>query len=144
VDGIKRVAQRIHDSRAAGRRVVAVISAMGDITDELLELAAKVSPSPAARDLDFSAHHRRASIALLVWLWRTSVSRRSCSPGTVRVETDDVHGKAHIVDVDPRRLPTVLARGEIPLVAGFQGKKLKSKETTTPGRRGSDLTGNAN
>lgn len=141
-DGIKRAAQRILETRAAGHNVVVVLSAMGDTTDDLLDLAATVSASPAPRDLDFLlTTGERISIALLgMALANLNVPSQLFTGRRAGLKTDDVHGKAHIVDVDPRELHTVLGRGEIPIVAGFQGTGVGSKETTTLGRGGSDIT----
>ncbi|WP_413542105.1 aspartate kinase [Arthrobacter sp. VKM Ac-2550] len=141
-DGIKRAAQRILETRAAGNNVVVVLSAMGDTTDDLLDLAATVSPSPAPRDLDFLLTTGECiSIALLgMALANLGVPSQLFTGHRAGLKTDDVHGKAHIVDVEPRELRTALARGEIPIVAGFQGTGVGTKEITTLGRGGSDIT----
>ena len=141
-DGIKRVAQRIVASRKAGHTVVVVVSAMGDTTDDLLDLAQRVSPLPPARELDMLlTSGERISMALLAMaIANLGLSARSYTGSQAGVITDDVHGKARIIDVTPGRIASALADGAIPIVAGFQGVSQNGKDVTTLGRGGTDTT----
>jgi aspartate kinase len=141
-DGIKRVAQRIVVTRKAGHSVVVVVSAMGDTTDELHDLAKEVSPLPPARELDMLlTSGERISMALLAMaIANLGLSARSFTGSQAGVITDDVHGKARIIDVTPGRISSALTDGHIPIVAGFQGVSANGKDITTLGRGGSDTT----
>ena len=141
-DGIKRVAQRIMVTRKAGHSVVVVVSAMGDSTDELHDLARQVSPLPPARELDMLlTSGERISMALLAMaIANLGLSARSFTGSQAGVITDDVHGKARIIDVTPGRISGAIADGAIPIVAGFQGVSAQGKDITTLGRGGSDTT----
>jgi aspartate kinase len=141
-DGIKRVAQRIVVTRKAGHSVVVVVSAMGDSTDELHDLARQVSPLPPARELDMLlTSGERISMALLAMaIANLGLSARSFTGSQAGMITDDVHGKARIIDVTPGRISGALADGAIPIVAGFQGVSATGKDITTLGRGGSDTT----
>jgi aspartate kinase len=141
-DGIKRVAQRIVVTRKAGHSVVVVVSAMGDTTDELHDLARQVSPLPPARELDMLlTSGERISMALLAMaIANLGLSARSFTGSQAGVITDDVHGKARIIDVTPGRIAGALSDGAIPIVAGFQGVSAAGKDITTLGRGGSDTT----
>jgi aspartate kinase len=141
-DGIKRVAQRIVGTRKQGHKVVVVVSAMGDSTDELHDLAHQVSPLPPARELDMLlTSGERISMALLAMaIANLGLSARSFTGSQAGVITDDVHGKARIIDVTPGRISGALADGAIPIVAGFQGVSANGKDITTLGRGGSDTT----
>ena len=141
-DGIKRVAQRIVVTKKAGHDVVVVVSAMGDSTDELHDLARRVSPLPPARELDMLlTSGERISMALLAMaIANLGHEARSFTGSQAGVITDDVHGKARIIDVTPGRISGALADGAIPIVAGFQGVSAHGKDITTLGRGGSDTT----
>jgi aspartate kinase len=141
-DGIKRVAQRIVVTHKAGHSVVVVVSAMGDSTDELHDLAHQVSPLPPARELDMLlTSGERISMALLAMaIANLGLKARSFTGSQAGVITDDVHGKARIIDVTPGRISGALADGAIPIVAGFQGVSATGKDITTLGRGGSDTT----
>jgi len=141
-DGIKRVAQRIVVTRKAGHAVVVVVSAMGDSTDELHDLARQVSPLPPARELDMLlTSGERISMALLAMaIANLGLKARSFTGSQAGVITDDVHGKARIIDVTPGRISGAIADGAIPIVAGFQGVSANGKDITTLGRGGSDTT----
>jgi aspartate kinase len=135
------VAQRLAEAHDAGHRVVAVLSAMGDTTDELLDLARRVSPQPHQRELDMLVSvGERISCALaamaLIELSHDAVSLTGSQAGIL---TDTAHGKAKIVEVRARRIHDALERGAIVLVAGFQGVSTDA-EVTTLGRGGSDTT----
>ena len=138
---IVAVARRLAAAREQGLRVVGVLSAMGDSTDELLTLAREVSPRPPERELDMLVSvGERVSCALaamaLIDLGHDAVSLTGSQAGIV---TDTAHGKAKIVEVRARRIHDALDRGAIVLVAGFQGVSTDD-EVTTLGRGGSDTT----
>ncbi|HEY3734753.1 MAG TPA: aspartate kinase [Streptosporangiaceae bacterium] len=141
-DGIKRVAQRIVATRKAGHSVVVVVSAMGDGTDELIDLANQVSPLPPGRELDMLlTSGERISMALLAMaIADLGLQGRSFTGSQAGVITDSVHGRARIIDVTPGRIAGALDDGAIPIVAGFQGVSQNTKDITTLGRGGSDTT----
>ncbi|MGD0703235.1 MAG: aspartate kinase [Trebonia sp.] len=145
-EGIKRVAKRIVATRQAGNQVVVVVSAMGDTTDELIDLANRVTPAPPGRELDMLlTSGERISMALLAMAIATlGMEARSFTGSQAGVITDAVHGGAHggarIIDVTPGRISSALADGAIPIVAGFQGVSQTTKDITTLGRGGSDTT----
>jgi aspartate kinase len=140
-DRLRSVARRIAAAREQGSRVVAVLSAMGQTTDELVALAHRVSPRPKPRELDMLISvGERISCALAAMaiddLGHEAISLTGSQAGIV---TDTVHGKAKIVDVRARRIHEALDRGQIVLVAGFQGVSTEY-DITTLGRGGSDTT----
>jgi len=141
-DGIKRVAQRIVATRKAGNSVVVVVSAMGDTTDDLLDLANQVSPLPRGRELDMllTAGERISMALLAMAIANLGLEGRSFTGSQAGVITDSTHGKARIIDVTPGRIQAALDAGAIPIVAGFQGVSQSSKDITTLGRGGSDTT----
>ncbi len=141
-DGIKRVARRIVSTRKAGDDVAVVVSAMGDSTDELIDLANQVTPLPPARELDMLlTAGERISMALLAMAIASLGSEaRSFTGSQAGVITDAEHGRARIIDVTPGRISTAIAEGFIPIVAGFQGVSQTTKDITTLGRGGSDTT----
>lgn len=139
---IKRVAERIVATKKAGNDVVVVVSAMGDTTDELLDLARQVSPVPPARELDMLlTSGERISMSLLAMaIHSLGAEARSYTGSQAGVITTSVHGKARIIDVTPSRIQDATSEGAIAIVAGFQGVSQDSKEITTLGRGGSDTT----
>jgi aspartate kinase len=141
-DGIKRVAQRIVSTKRAGNEVVVVVSAMGDTTDELIDLAEQVTPLPLGRELDMLlTAGERISMALLAMAIKTlGHDAQSFTGSQAGVITDSVHGKARIIDVTPGRIRAALDEGSIAIVAGFQGVSQDTKDVTTLGRGGSDTT----
>jgi len=141
-DGIKRVARRIVSTRKAGHDVAVVVSAMGDSTDELIDLANQVSPMPPGRELDMllTAGERISMALLAIAIASLGCEARSFTGSQAGVITDSVHGKARIIDVTPGRISSALAEGFIPIVAGFQGVSQTTKDITTLGRGGSDTT----
>jgi aspartate kinase len=139
---LKNVARRLVAARERGERVVAVLSAMGGTTDQLLDLARQISPRPVPRELDMLISvGERISCALAAMaihdLGHEAISLTGSQAGIV---TDTVHGKAKIVDVRARRIHEALDRDQIVLVAGFQGVSADSFDVTTLGRGGSDTT----
>jgi aspartate kinase len=141
-DRIKRVAERIVEQRRAGNDIVVVVSAMGDTTDELLDLAEQVSPLPPARELDMLlTSGERISMALLAMaISNLGAEARSFTGSQAGVITTSTHGKARIIDVTPGRIRAALDEGAIAIVAGFQGVSQDTKDITTLGRGGSDTT----
>ncbi len=141
-DGIKRVAQRIVDAKRAGHEVVVVVSAMGDTTDELIDLAEQVSPLPAGRELDMllTAGERISMALLAMAIGNLGQEARSFTGSQAGVITDSSHGKAKIIDVTPGRIEKALELGAVAIVAGFQGVSQDTKDITTLGRGGSDTT----
>ncbi|WP_433611260.1 aspartate kinase [Dactylosporangium sp. CA-139114] len=139
---IKRVAERIVDTRKAGNEVVVVVSAMGDTTDELLDLASQVSPVPAGRELDMllTAGERISMALLAMAINNLGYEARSYTGSQAGVITTSTHGRARIIDVTPGRLRSALDEGAIAIVAGFQGVSQDTKDITTLGRGGSDTT----
>jgi aspartate kinase len=139
---LKAVARRLVAAREEGNRVVGVLSAMGDTTDDLLDLAYQVSPQPDGRELDMLVSvGERISCALAAMaikdLGHGAVSLTGSQAGIV---TDTVHTKAKIVEVRARRINDALDDDRIVLVAGFQGVSDDSHDVTTLGRGGSDTT----
>ncbi len=153
-EGIKRVATRIVDTQAAGNQVVVVVSAMGDSTDELLDLADQVtlytdelSPevdalASSAREMDMllSAGERISMALLAMAIHRRGASAQSFTGSQAGMFTDSIHGRARIMDVSPHRIRTAIEKGDVAIVAGFQGMSRDSKDITTLGRGGSDTT----
>jgi len=140
-DRMKRVAERIVRAAEPGRRVIVVVSAMGDTTDDLIDLSKKINPNPPAREMDMLlANGEQISIALLSMaihaLGREAVSFTGWQAG---ITTDASHGRARIADIDPKRVLAALDEGKIVIVAGFQGITPEG-EITTLGRGGSDTT----
>ena len=141
-DSIKRVARRIVESRKAGNEVCVVVSAMGDTTDELVDLAQRVTPLPPGREMDMllTAGERISMALLAMAIANLGHTARSFTGSQAGVITDSAHGKARIIDVTPGRIRGALDNGDIAIVAGFQGVSADSKDITTLGRGGSDTT----
>ncbi|MGA8852509.1 MAG: aspartate kinase [Aeromicrobium sp.] len=139
---VKRVAQRIVATKKAGHDVVVVVSAMGDTTDDLIELANEVAPLPTARELDMllTAGERISMAVLAMAIGSLGHEARSFTGSQAGVITDAAHGRAKIIDVTPGRIESALAEGAIAIVAGFQGVSQTTKDITTLGRGGSDTT----
>jgi aspartate kinase len=138
---VRGVAQRVLDARRRGYAVVAVVSAMGDTTDDLLELARGVSEEPDPRELDvLLASGETVSTALLAMALRDlGQPALSLSGGACGIVTNDVHGNARIVAIHPQRVRAVLAEGAVAVAAGFQGVGPRG-HVTTLGRGGSDTS----
>ncbi len=139
---VKRVARRIVESKRQGHDVVVAVSAMGDSTDELLDLANDVSPLPPARELDMllTAGERISMALVAMAISDLGFTARSFTGSQAGVITDSVHGRAKIIDVTPGRISTALDDGHVVIVAGFQGVSQDTKEITTLGRGGTDTT----
>lgn len=141
-DRIKRVAERIVATRKAGNDVVVVCSAMGDTTDELLDLAQRVNPVPPEREMDMllTAGERISNSLVAMAISALGAEAVSFTGSQAGVITDSTHGRARIIDVTPSRVQQALDEGFICLVAGFQGVSQDTKDITTLGRGGSDTT----
>jgi aspartate kinase len=141
-ESIKRVARRIVATKAQGHDVVVAVSAMGDTTDELIDLAHSVTENPDPREMDMLlTTGERISVALLAMAIKSlGVDARSYTGSQAGMITDSQHGAARIVEVTPDRLREALAEGAIAIVAGFQGFNRDSRDITTLGRGGSDTT----
>jgi aspartate kinase len=139
---IKLVAARIARTKEAGDDVVVTVSAMGDTTDDLIDLANQVSRSPASREMDMLlTTGERISMSLLAMaIGDLGFDARSFTGSQAGMMTDAQHGRARIVDVTPTRVREALDQGAIAIVAGFQGFNHDSKDITTLGRGGSDTT----
>ncbi|EHK86018.1 aspartate kinase [Saccharomonospora azurea] len=141
-DRIKRVAERIVATKKAGNHVVVVCSAMGDTTDELLDLAQQVNPVPPEREMDMllTAGERISNALVAMAISAQGAEAWSFTGSQAGVVTTAVHGNARILDVTPSRVTEALEQGYIALVAGFQGVSQDTKDITTLGRGGSDTT----
>ncbi len=141
-ESIRRVAKRIVDTKRAGNEVVVTVSAMGDTTDDLIELAHEISPIPDPREFDMLVTTgERISMALLAMAIKSmGYDARSYTGSQAGMITDSKHGDARIVDVTPVRVREALDEGAIAIVAGFQGFNRDTRDITTLGRGGSDTT----
>ena len=139
---IKKVAERIVETRNGGNEVVVVVSAMGDTSDELLDLASQVSSQPHQRELDMllTAGERIANALVAMAVHDLGVDARSFTGSQAGVITTAAHGRARIIDVTPSRVRRALDQNAVALVAGFQGVSQDTKDVTTLGRGGSDVT----
>jgi len=139
---IRRVAERIVRTHKEGHDVVVVVSAMGDTTDELLNLAERVCPAPPPREMDMllTAGERISNALVAMAIHACGAQARSFTGSQAGMITTSKHGDARIVQVNPQRLRSALDEGSIVLVAGFQGVSQDSKDVTTLGRGGSDTT----
>ncbi|MEX5298106.1 aspartate kinase [Kocuria sp. CPCC 205292] len=141
-DGIRRVARRIVETRNRGHDVVVVVSAMGDTTDELLDLAHEVTRKPPARELDMllTAGERISMALLAMAVSGMGAPAQSFTGSQAGMVTDGAHGAALLVEVNPQRVRESLDQGNIAIIAGFQGVHRSTKDITTLGRGGSDTT----
>ncbi len=144
-DRIRQVAQRIARERATGVDLVVVVSAMGDATDDLLALAHAIADEPDPRELDVllaTGEHESATLVSMA-LHAIGVKAISLTGAQAGITTDDSHGRARIANIEPRRIRAEIERGNVVIVAGFQGQRGAAgdlAETTTLGRGGSDTT----
>ena len=139
---IRRVAERIVATKKQGHDVVVVCSAMGDTTDDLLDLADQVNPVPPAREMDMllTAGERISNALVAMAIASFGAEAQSFTGSQAGVLTTERHGNARIVDVTPGRVRDALDQGKICLVAGFQGVNKDTRDVTTLGRGGSDTT----
>ncbi|MBB1509948.1 aspartate kinase [Tessaracoccus sp. MC1756] len=141
-ESIKRVARRIARTRGEGHDVIIVISAMGDTTDELMDLALQVSPSPKSRELDMllTTGERQSAALLAMALSDLGMEAVSYTGSQAGIITTPTHGNARIIDITPGRVVKSLEEGSVVIVAGFQGVAQTTKDVTTLGRGASDTT----
>ena len=139
---VKRVAERIVSAKKDGHDVVVVVSAMGDTTDELLDLAGQITADPPGRELDMllTAGERISMALLAIAISTHGYEARSFTGSQAGVITTGSHGKARILDVPPGRLRSALDEGSVVIVAGFQGVSQVTKDITTLGRSDSETT----
>jgi len=138
---MKRVANRIVDARKQGHPVVAVVSARGDTTDDLIEMAREISENPPAREMDMllSTGERISAALVAMAIYELGYEAISLTGSQAGIVTDTVHTKAKILDIRPQRILKALDEDKIVLVAGFQGVST-DQDVTTLGRGGSDTT----
>jgi aspartate kinase len=141
LDKIRRVARRVATSHEQGNRVVVVVSAMGNTTNELIALAHDLTKDPDRRELDMLVSvGERVSMALLAMALRDcGVRARSLTGSQSGIITDESHANAQVLEVRPARIQRCLEEGNVVIVAGFQGVS-REREVTTLGRGGSDTT----
>lgn len=141
-DSVKRVARRIVETKKAGNDVCVVVSAMGDTTDDLIDLAQQISPLPPLREMDMllTAGERISMAVMAMAIANLGFTAQSFTGSQAGIITDEQHGKARILDVTPGRVRAAMDGGHIAIVAGFQGVSHASKNITTLGRGGSDTT----
>lgn len=141
-ESIKRVARRVLAARDAGNQVVVVISAMGDTTDDLMDLALEITQEPQARELDMllTTGERQSAALLAMALNDLGAPALSYTGSQAGVITTPQHGNARIIDITPGRIESSLQAGNIVIVAGFQGVAQATKDVTTLGRGASDTT----
>ncbi|WP_446175731.1 amino acid kinase family protein, partial [Corynebacterium riegelii] len=139
---IRAVAERVVATKRAGNDVVVVCSAMGDTTDELLDLAAQVNPTPPAREMDMllTAGERISNSLVAMAVAAQGEAVQSFTGSQAGVITTERHGNARIIEVTPGRVKEAIDQGNIAIVAGFQGVNRDTKDVTTLGRGGSDTT----
>ena len=141
-DRIRAVAERIVATKKQGHDVVVVCSAMGDTTDELLDLAARVNPTPPAREMDMllTAGERISNSLVAMAVASFGADVQSFTGSQAGVITTERHGNARIIEVTPGRVQEAIDAARIAIVAGFQGVNRDTKDVTTLGRGGSDTT----
>lgn len=139
---IRAVAERVVATKNAGNSVVVVCSAMGDTTDELLDLASQVNPTPPAREMDMllTAGERISNSLVAMAVAALGEDVQSFTGSQAGVITTERHGNARIIEVTPGRVKDAIDQGKIAIVAGFQGVNRDTRDVTTLGRGGSDTT----
>lgn len=142
IERIKKVAERIKKYHEQGHKLVVVVSAMGDTTDELIEMAEKINKNPSPREMDvlLSSGERISSALLAMALQNLGLPAISLSGRQAGIFTDSTHTKAQIININPERILKEISEGKIVVVAGFQGYDLENNNVTTLGRGGSDAT----
>ncbi|ACK42644.1 MULTISPECIES: aspartate kinase [Dictyoglomus] len=142
IERIKNVAQRIAKYYHSGHKLVVVVSAMGDTTDELIDMAEKLNPNPNPREMDFllSSGERISAALTAMALQNLGIPAIALSGKQAGIMTDSVFTKANIKKIDPKRILEELEKGKVVIVAGFQGYEPEKGDVTTLGRGGSDAT----
>ncbi len=141
VEAIKRVAKRIVDTRNAGHKLVVVVSAMGDTTDELLDTAAQITDNAPEREMDIllTAGERISMSLLSMAINELGVPAQAFTGAQAGIHTTSAYGRAQITGMVPERIARVISEGQVAIVAGFQGIS-DDEDVTTLGRGGSDTT----
>ncbi len=141
VERIQRVARRVVATRKKGLSPVVVVSALGDTTDELIDLAGQITDAPPAREMDMllSTGEQISCALLAMAIEKLGVGAISFTGAQVGIRTDETHTKAKIIDITGERIGAALTQGKVVIVAGFQGIN-QDQDITTLGRGGSDLT----
>lgn len=139
---IKRIAERVVETRKTGASVVVVVSAMGDTTDDLIALSRELGPEAPQREMDMllSTGEQISCALLAIAIDNLGEAAISLTGPQVGIITDDTHMRAKILQIDPSRIRAELNRGKIAIIAGFQGLSREGMEITTLGRGGSDAT----
>lgn len=142
IESVKQVASRVAELQSSGKSVIVVVSAMGQSTDNLLSMAYQVSQKPNRRELDMllTTGERISMTLLSMALHDLGCKAISYTGSQAGVMTDESHSSARIIDIKPIRIEESLKRGEVVVLAGFQGVSPITKEVTTLGRGGSDTT----
>ena len=142
IDRIKNVAQRIAKYYKEGHKLVVVVSAMGDTTDDLIEMAEAINPNPNPREMDFllSSGERISAALTAMALQNLGIPAIALSGKQAGIMTDAIFTKANIKKIDPKRILEELEKGNVVIVAGFQGYEPEKGDVTTLGRGGSDAT----
>jgi len=142
IEKIKNVAKRIAKYYKEGHKLVVVVSAMGDTTDDLIEMAEKINPNPEPREMDFllSSGERISAALTAMALQNLGIPAIALSGKQAGIITDNIHTKANILKIEPKRILEELEKGRVVIVAGFQGYELQKGDVTTLGRGGSDAT----
>ena len=138
---LRRAAGICLEARRRGNEVLAVVSAAGDSTDEMITLVREITPRPSARELDalLATGEQRSAALMAIMLEQLGAVSRSFSGWQAGLITEEAHGEVRLLLAAPRRLLETLAAGQIPVVAGFQGRT-PSGDISTLGRGGSDTT----
>ena len=141
VEAIKRVAKRIVDTRNAGHKLVVVVSAMGDTTDELLDTAAQITDNAPEREMDIllTAGERISMSLLSMAINELGVPAQAFTGAQAGIHTTSAYGRAQITGMVPERVARSISEGQVAIVAGFQGIS-DDEDVTTLGRGGSDTT----
>ena len=141
VEAIKRVAKRIVDTRNAGHKLVVVVSAMGDTTDELLDTAAQITDNAPEREMDIllTAGERISMSLLSMAINELGVPAQAFTGAQAGIHTTSAYGRAQITGMVPERIARAISEGQVAIVAGFQGIS-DDEDVTTLGRGGSDTT----
>lgn len=141
IEKIKQVASRVYQDKRKGQDIVVVVSAMGNTTDELINLAKKLSPDPPEREMDMliSTGEQVSASLLAIALNAIGCQAVSLTAHQAGIRTDSIHTRARIVGIDPKRLRKEIDSKKVVVVTGFQGMS-QDEDITTLGRGGSDLT----
>jgi len=142
LERIKNIAEKIAKYYKEGHKLVVVVSAMGDTTDDLIEMAEKLNPNPNPREIDFllSSGERTSAALTAIALQNLGIPAIALSGRQAGIITDSIHTKANILKIEPKRIFEELEKGKVVVVAGFQGYEEEKGDVTTLGRGGSNAT----